>query len=136
MFFKIFPIKIYNTCASVWTNCRSTFATLIAVSPKHAFWTHQKLLQVSESVDLLFYFLLTGIKRNHSVPSQYYMADDSSNRCFQWSKMQLFEPMCERSRCCGEELANKWLCTTLNWLLCVVLMLRLRHVQFFRKNRR
>ena len=36
----------------------------------------------------------------------------------------------------GTQLANKWLCTTQNWLFCVVLMVRLRHVQFFRKNRR
>ena len=64
--------------------------------------------------------------------------------------MQLFEPMCESSHCRAEEwsffggwfswflgrqLANKWLCTTQNWLFCVVLVVRLRHVQFFRKNR-
>ena len=29
-----------------------------------------------------------GIKRSHSV-------DDTSNRCFEYSKMQLFESMCE-----------------------------------------
>ena len=59
---------------------------------KHAFWTHQALLQMSKNVDLSFYFLRTGIKRSHSVPSQDYTADDSSNRCFECSKMQLFEP--------------------------------------------
>ena len=36
----------------------------------------------------------------------------------------------------GRQLANKWLCTTQNWLFCVVLVIWLRHVQFFRKNRR
>ena len=65
--------------------------------------------------------------------------------------MQLFEPMCESSHCRGEEwsvfydwfswflgrqLANKWLCTTQNWLFCFVLLAWLRHVQFFRKIRR
>ena len=77
----------YNfTC--VWTNCRSTFATLIEVSPKHALWT---LLQVLKNVDLSFYFLSMGIKRSHSMPSQDYTADNSSNRCFECSKTQLCE---------------------------------------------
>ena len=31
-------------------------------------------------------------------------------------------------------LANKWLCTTQNWHFCVVLVVQLRHIQFFRKN--
>ena len=44
----------------------------------------------------------TVIKRSHSVPSQYYTADDSSNRCFRCS-MHLFEPMCESSHCRREE---------------------------------
>ena len=143
MFFKIFPLQDLYTFACVWTKFRSTFATLIKVTPKHAFWRHQPLLQVSKNVALSFYFLRTGIKRNHSVPSQDYKADDSSFRCFECSKMQLFEPMFESSHCRGEEwsafdgwfswflrrqLANKWLCTTQN---CVVLVVRLRHVQVF-----
>ena len=41
-----------------------------------------------------FYFLRTGIKISHAAPSQGYTADDSSNRCFECSKMQLFEPIC------------------------------------------
>ena len=112
-------------------------------SPKYAFWTHQPILKLSKNVDLSFYFLRTGIKRSHSVPSQDYTVDDSSNRCFECSKMHLFEPMCESSHCRGEEwsafggwgsrflgrqLANKWLCTTQNWLFCVVLVVRLRHL--------
>ena len=36
----------------------------------------------------------------------------------------------------GIQPANKWLCITQNWLFCVVLVVLLRHVQFFRKNRR
>ena len=36
----------------------------------------------------------------------------------------------------GRQLPNKWLCTTQNWLFCVALVVRLRHVQVFRKNRR
>ena len=67
------------------------------------------------------------------------------------SAQELCEPMYESSHCCGEEwsvfggwfsrflgrqLANKWLCITQNWLFCVVLVVRLQHVQFFRKNRR
>ena len=35
-----------------------------------------------------------------------------------------------------KELANKWLYTTQNLLFCIVLVVRLRHVQFFCKNRR
>ena len=65
--------------------------------------------------------------------------------------MRLFVPMCESSHCrreewsvfgglfswfLGRQLANKCLCTTQNWLFCVILVVRLRHVQFFRKNRR
>ena len=83
------------------------------------------------------------------MPSKDYKADDSSNRFSECSKMQFFEPMCESPHCRGEEwsvfggwfswflrrqLANKWLCTTENWLFCVVLVIRLRDVQFFRKN--
>ena len=44
---------------------------------------HQPLLHVSKNVDLSFYFLRTEIKRSHSVPSQDYMMDDSSNRRFE-----------------------------------------------------
>ena len=98
----------------------------------------------------LILFLRTGIKRSHSVASQDYTADDSSNPCFECSKMQLFEPMCESLYCRGEEwcvfdrwfswflgrqLANKWLCTIQNWLFCVVLVVRLQLVQFSEKNR-
>ena len=75
-------------------NCRSNFATLIDVSPKHAFWIHQLLLQVSKNVDLSFYFVRMGIKRSHSVPSQNYTADDPPNRCFECSKMS----RCVRAR--------------------------------------
>ena len=90
------------------------------------------------------------MKRSHSVPNQDCTTDDSSNRCFECSKMQLFEPMCESLHCRDEEwsvfcgwfswflgrpLANKWLCTTRNWMLCVVLVVRLPHVQYFQKKR-
>ena len=61
LFFKIFPIKIYTLLHALFG---STFATLIEVSSKHAFWTHQALLQVSKNVELSFYFLHTGIKRS------------------------------------------------------------------------
>ena len=37
----------------------------------------------------LIFFLRTGIKRRHSVPSQDYKVDDKSNQCFECSKMQL-----------------------------------------------
>ena len=39
-----------------------------------------------------------------------------------------------RLRLLGKQLANKRLCTTQNWLFCVVLVLRLRHVKFFLKK--
>ena len=48
---------------------------------------------MSKNVNLSFHFLRTAIKRNHSVPSQDYTADDSSNRCFECSKI------CESSYC-------------------------------------
>ena len=57
------------------------------------------LLQVSKNVTLSFNCLRTGIKRSYSLPSQDYTADNSSNRCFECSKMQLLEPMCENSHC-------------------------------------
>ena len=118
---------------------------MIEVSPEHAFWTHQPLLLVSQNVDLSFYFLRTGIKRCHSVPSLDYTAHDSSNRYFECSKKQLFEPTCDRSHCRGKkwsvfgswlssclerQLANKCLCITQIRLFWVVLVVRLRHVQF------
>ena len=60
LFFKIFPIHTLCTFACVWTNCWSTFATLIEVPLKHAFSTPQPLLQVSKNVDLSFHFLRTS----------------------------------------------------------------------------
>ena len=101
--FQNIPHWDLYTFACVWTNCRSTFATLIEVSPKHGFWKHPPLLPVSKNVDLSFYFLRTGIKRSYSVPSQDYAADDLSNQCFERSKMRLFDPMCEGSHFRGEE---------------------------------
>ena len=136
MCFKIFSIKIYTLL--------HTFEPIVeAFLPLWLRYLQNMLLQVSKNVGLSFYFLHTGIKRSPSVPNQDHKTDDSSNRCFKCSKMQLFEPMCESSHCRGEEwsvlggwfswflgwqLSNKWLCTTQNWLL--------RHVQFFRKNSR
>ena len=90
--------------AYIWTNCRSTFATLTDVVPKHALWMHQSVLQMSKNVDLLFNLIPTGIT-SHSVSSQDYMGDESSNRSFECSKMHAFEPMCESSNCRGEELS-------------------------------
>ena len=54
--------------------------------------------------------------------------------------MQLFEPWWSvfggwLSWFFGRQLANKWLCTTQNWLFCVILVVQLRHVHFFFKNR-
>ena len=71
-FFQNIPHSDLYTSACVWTNCRSTFATLIEKSPKRAFWTHQSILQVSKNVGLSFYFLRMEIKRSYSVPSQDY----------------------------------------------------------------
>ena len=63
-------------------------------------------------------------------------ADDSSKPCFECSKMQLFEPMCESLHYRREEWSvfGGWLCTSQSLHFCVVLVVRLRHVQFFRKN--
>ena len=118
----------------------------------HSDWGIQKNMH-SERINRFFRCRKTLTSsfyvRCHSVPSWDYTTDDSSNRCFECSKMLLYEPMCERSHCRGDEwsvfggwyswflgrqLANKWLCTTQNWLFCVVLAVRLQRVQFFRKK--
>ena len=44
----------------------------------------------------LILFFTYGNKKN-------YTADDSSNQCFECSKTQLLEPMCESSHCRGEK---------------------------------
>ena len=146
MFSKIFPIKICTLLHAFeaiveallpQSECISRTCILTASTASSAVEKHWPLI-------LFFTF---GNKKSHSVPSQDYTADDSSKRCFECSKRQLFEPMCKRSSHCrgeewsvfggwfswflGRQLANKW-----NWLFCIVLMVRLQHVQFFRKNRR
>lgn len=55
-------------------------------------------------------------------------------------EMRLFEPKsrrCENShgRILESQQKSKWLCTTQNWLFCVVFDVWLQHVQFFRNNR-
>ena len=112
----------------------------------HAFWTYQPLLQVSKNVDLSFYFL-----------SEDYTVDKSSNRCFECSckTIKLVKCSC-LSRCARAHIVvvrsdppsvvgfpnfleyNRQTndCVPLRIILfCVVLVVRLRHVQFFRKNR-
>ena len=83
---QILIIEDLYTFVCVWTNYRSTFA-----------WGISKICilnasTASSSVEkrwpLIFYV------RCYSVPSQDYTGDDSSNRCFECSKMQLFEPRC------------------------------------------
>ena len=140
-FFKTLSIKIYTVLHAFKPIVEALLSLLLRYLQKGTFWTHQPLLQMLKNVDLLFYFLRTGIKKSHS--SQDYTADDSSNRCFKCSKMQLFEPMCETLHCRGEEwfvyggwfssflarqLANKWLPTTQNWLFSVVLVVGLRGI--------
>ena len=105
------------------------------VSPKHAFYLNASK-RLSKKVNLTFYFLHTEIKRSDSVPSQDHTANDSSNWCFERSKMQWYVFCGWFSWFLGRQLANKWLCNTQNWLFCIVLVVRLRHVQFSRKNRR
>lgn len=92
------PLIIKNNIF-VFQNCRSSFTTFIEVSPKHAFWKHQPLHQRSKNLDPSVCFSRKGIKRSHSVRSKDYTVDDSSNRCFGCSKLQLFEPICESSHC-------------------------------------
>ena len=43
------------------------------------------------NVAFSFYFLHAEITLSHSMPSQDYTANGSSNRCFEYSKMQFFE---------------------------------------------
>ena len=103
-------------------------------------------LGVKKRWPLILFFTYGNKKKSFGVRSQDSTADDSSNRCFECSKMQMFEPMCESSHCRGEEwsvfddwfswflgrqLANKCLYITKNWLFCVVQVVRLQHVQFF-----
>ena len=64
------------------------------------------------------------------MPSQDYTADDSSNGCFECSKMQLFEPMCDRSHCLF--LISWKTASKKNGY--IPLMVRFRHVQLFRKT--
>ena len=140
LFFKIFPIKIYISLQAFEPILEALLPLWLRYFQNMHF-KHQ-ILQVSKNVDLSFYFLHTGIKGT---------IWRVTHQCFECSKMLLFEPMCESSHCRGEEwsvfggwfswflgrqLEKKWLCTTQNWLLCVVLVERLRHVQFFQKKRR
>ena len=146
--FKIFPINIC-TLLHAFEPIVEVFLPLWLryLQIMHS----ERINQVSKNFGLSFYFLRTGIKRSHLVPSQDYTANDSSNQCFEFSKMQLFEPMCESSHCRGEEwsvfggwiswflgrqLANKWLYTTQNCLFCFLCLFRewlyLAHVWFDR----
>ena len=102
------------------------------------------LLQVSKNIDLFFFCLRTGIKRSHSVPSQDYMADDSSNRCFKCSSR------CVRARIVvvksdpfsavgfPDSLKDNWQtndCVPLRIEFRVILVVRLRHIQFYQKKK-
>ena len=117
-------------CFSKYSPLRSIhFCMRLNQLPKHfchSDWGIYKICTLNASTASSGVEKRTGIKRSHSVPSQDYIVDDSSNRCFECSKMQLFEPMCESSHCRGKEwsvfggwfswflgrqLANKWLCT-------------------------
>ena len=139
MFFKIFPIKIYTLL--------HTFEPIVEALLPLCLRYLQNMY--SERINCFFRYRKTLI--SHFIfyvrESQDYTADDSSNRCFECSKMQFFEPVCESSHCRGEEwtvfdgwfskflgrqLTSKWLCFTQNWLFCVILVVRLRHLQLFR----
>ena len=151
LFFKIFPIKVYTLLHAFEPIVETLLPLWLGYLQKICILNASTSSEGAEKRWLSFYFLRTAIKRSHSMPSQDYTADDSLNRYFECSKMQLFEPMCESSHCRVEELSefggwfssfigrpltNKCLCSNQNWLFKVVLVVRLRHVQFFRKNRR
>lgn len=61
----------------------------------YKFWTHQP--PGSSSVEIRWPLSLFFINRNDSIPSQHYIVDDSLNRCFECTKMQLLQSMCESS---------------------------------------
>lgn len=51
--------------------------------------------------------------------------------CMCLNKLSKHQPLLQMwENVSWRQLANKWLCTTQNWMFCVVLVLRLRHVQF------
>ena len=52
---------------------------------------------MSKNVDLLVYFLRTGIKRSHSVPTQDYKVDDLLNDVLNAQKCSCFS-RCVRTR--------------------------------------
>lgn len=63
----------------LWTNLKALLHSYWCFS--ETFWMQQPLLQMSKNDDFLVCFLHTGRKRSHSMPSQDYTANDSSNRC-------------------------------------------------------
>ena len=139
--------------ACVWTNCRSTFATFA--------WLRYLQNMHSERINrffrcrktLTFHFIFYVREEKEVIRFQVRTKRRMTHQIYDLSaqKMQLFVAMCESSYCrseewsvfggwfswfFGQQLANKWLCITQNWLFCVGLMVRLRHIQFFWKNRR
>lgn len=87
------------TFACAQTNFRSTFSTPIQTTPKHGFWMLQWHLLATKIVDHAICSWCEGIKRSHWVPNQDCTADDPPIRCFEWSKSQLLDEMCESSHC-------------------------------------
>ena len=103
LLFKIFPIKIYTPLHAFEPIESKHFCHSDCGISKTCILNASTASSSVEKRWPLILFLRTGIKRSHSVPSQDYTADDSSNRCFKCSKIQFFEPMCESSNCRGEE---------------------------------
>ena len=108
---------------------------------------HSELINlVSKNVDLLFYFLRMLIKRSHSVPSQDHTEDIlSAQKCSclsQCVRARIVVVKGDPSSAVGfpdflkDNWLSKWLCATQSRLFCAVLVVRLRHILFFLKNKR
>lgn len=97
------PLIIKNNIF-VFQNCRSSFTTFIEVSPKHAFWMQQALLQVSKNFDFSVCFLRAGMKRSHSMPGQDYMADGSWNQCFGYRCFDFLKHNCRTKGCVPQRI--------------------------------
>lgn len=84
------------------------------VSQKRGFWTHRQLLQALIIVDNVVFSSYRRVQtiRYLCVPSPGYKPNDSSIRCFDQSKMEIY-----RLRWLS---ANKWLCAFQNWSLYVI----------------
>ena len=130
MCFKIFPIKIQTLLHALEPIIEALLPLWLRYIRNMHSERINRFFRCRKTLTSHFIFYIREQKKTHSVPSQDYTADVLS-RGEKWSVFGgWFSWFLVR------QLANKWLYTTQYWLFCVVLVVRLRHVQFFRKNSR